>query len=375
MAVTIPTFEEIKALIIGDIEAALSQTIPILPKAVLRRLAGALAGAWLILYKYNSDAHRERFVQTASLKYLKLLGELVRVNQQPASGWIGECEITCTGSSGTIAAGTQFVKSDTGVVYITTAEEFISPGTVTLSIVAGTMGDTGNLIVSDVLDIVSPLAGVALQATVSAVTTDGDDAEDIETYRQRVLNAYQKKPQGGASADYEQWALEAPNVISVYPYSSTTPGIVDIYIEVDNQTDGIPTAGQLTATEAYINYDPTTGRATRRPVTAELNMQPISRYDFDITINALAPDTPATRALIDDALDTYMEERAPYIQGLTILRRDTISQIEIVSLIFSIIQPLGATISSVELYDMTGAIDLYVLTAGEKAKLNSVTYA
>ena len=77
MAVTIPTFEDIKALIIGDIESALSQTIPILPKAVFRRLAGALAGAWLILYKYNSDAHRERFVQTASLEFLKKLGELV----------------------------------------------------------------------------------------------------------------------------------------------------------------------------------------------------------------------------------------------------------------------------------------------------------
>lgn len=375
MAVTIPTFEEIKALIIGDIETALSQTIPILPKAVLRRLAGALAGAWLILYKYNSDAHRERFVQTASLKYLKLLGELVRVNQQPATTWLGECEITGTGSSGTIPAGTQFVKSDTGSVYIVLEEEFISPGTITLSIQATTSGENGNLIVSDTLDIVSPISGIAESATVSAVTIDGDDAEDIETYRQRVLNAYQKKPQGGALADYEQWGLEAPNVISVYPYASATPGIVDIYIEVDNQTDGIPTAGQLTATADYINYDMSTGKAVRRPVTAELNMEPITRYEFDVTINALAPDTPATRALIDDAIDTYMQERAPYIQGLSTMRKDTISQIEIVSLIYSIIQPIGATISSVTLEDITGAIDLYVLAAGEKAKLDDVIYA
>lgn len=375
MAVTIPTFDEIKTLIIGDIESALSQTIPILPKAVLRRLAGALAGAWLILYRYNSDAHRERFVQTASLKYLKMLGELVRVNQQLATGWTGQAVIIGTGSSGTIPATTQFVKSDTGVIYITSTEVFISPGNITITLVSVDTGDIANLSIGDSIDIVSPITGVALTAIVSVVTTDGDDAEDIETYRQRVLNAYQKKPQGGASADYEQWGLEAPNVISVYPYSSTTPGIADIYIEVDNHTDGIPTAGQLTATEDYLNYDMSTGKAVRRPLTAELNMLPITRYVFDITINSLSPDTPATRALIDAAILSYLLERAPYIQGLTILRRDTISQIEIVSLIFAIIQPLGVTISSVALYDITGAIDLYVLTAGEKAKLGTIVYA
>jgi uncharacterized phage protein gp47/JayE len=375
MAVTIPTFEEIKTAIIGDIETALSQSIPILPKAVLRRLAGALAGVWLILYKYNSDAHRERFVQTASLKYLKLLGELVRVTQQPATQFIGQATIVGTGSSGTISAGTQFVKADTGKVFITTAEVFISVGNITLDLISTESGDTSNLFVSDILTIVSPLAGVATTTTISSVTQSADDAEDIETYRQRVLNAYQKKPQGGASADYESWGLEAPNGISIYPYTSTTPGIVDIYVEVDNQTDGIPTAPQLTETSNYINYDTSTGRRTRRPMTAELNMLPITRYEFDVLINALSPDTPATRALIDDAIEIYLLERAPYIQGLSINRKDTISQIQIVSLIFAIIEPLGATISSVALSDITGQIDLYVLSAGQKAKLGAVTYA
>ncbi len=375
MAVTIPTFEDIKALIIGDIESSLSQTIPILPKAVFRRLAGALAGAWLILYKYNSDAHRERFVQTASLEFLKKLGELVRVNQQTATQWIGDIQIVGTGSSGTIPAGTQYIKADTGQVFITTEEIFILVGTLTVDAMSTNSGDTSNLIVGDILTIVSPIAGIATTAIVSTVIQSADDAEEIETYRQRVLNAYQKKPQGGASADYEAWGLESPNVISIYPYSSTTPGIVDIYVEVDNTVDGIPTPTQLTETEEYLNYDTTTGKAIRRPVTAELNMLAITRYEFDITINALSPDTPATRALIDDAIESYLLERAPYIRGLTISRKDTISQTAITSLVFSIVEPLGATISSVALFDITGAIDLYVLTAGEKAKLGTVTYA
>ena len=42
---------------------------------------------------------------------------------------------------------------------------------------------------------------------------------------------------------------------------------------------------------------------------------------------------------------------------------------------FSVISALGATVSSIALYDITGAIDLYALGAGEKAKLGTVTYA
>ncbi|MBP7582960.1 MAG: baseplate J/gp47 family protein [Spirochaetes bacterium] len=369
-----PTLSEITALIIGDIEAALAQTIPIIPKAVWRIVARALAGAWLILYKYGTALHRERFVQTASLTYLKYLGELVRVFQQPASTWNGTAEITATGSTGTLEAGTQFVFSASGVVYTVDTSVAITPGTLTLSLTAGTSGDIGTLSNGSVLDIVTPIAGVGMTATVASTVTSGDDAEDTETYRQRVLDAYQKKPQGGASADYEAWGKEAPNVVSIYPYSAATPGQVDIYCEVDDQPDGIPTSGQLDEIEEYMLYDMQTQRGTRKPMTAELNVYAITRRLFDIQIENLSPDIPATRAAIDDAVDAYLQERTPYIRGLSIIRRDTVSQIEIQYIVFSVISALGATISKITLSDITGAIDLHVLGAGEKAKLGTVTY-
>ena len=370
-----PTLSEITALIVGDIEAALSQTIPIMPRAVWRVFARALAGAWLILYKFGNALHRERFVQTASLTYLKYIGEMVRVFQRQASTWQGTATISATGSSGSIPAGTQFVYSSSGIVYTLDFGTFITPGTLTLQLTAGTSGDIGTLSNGSVLDIVTPLPGVGMTATVTATTTSGDDAESVEAYRQRVLNAYQRKPQGGASADYEQWGMEAPNVVAIYPYSASTPGQVDIYAEVDNQVDGIPTSDQLDEVEEYLNYDTTTGRAIRRPVTAEINMHPISRYTFDITINSLSPSTPAIRDAIDAALADYIAEREPYIRGLSTIRRDTISQVEIQYIVFSVIQPLGSTVSSIALYDITGAIDLYVLGSGQKAKLGTVSYA
>ena len=369
------TINEIYALIISDIEAALSQTIPIIPKAVWRRVAMALAGAWLILYKYGTQLHRERFVQTASIEWLRLLGELVAVNQQAASTWAGTASIICTGSVGAIDAGTQFLNSLTGVVYLVETGIIITPGTLVLSLFSGSSGDIGNLTTGDVLDIVSPLAGVALTATAVATTQSGDDAEDVETYRQRVLNAYQKKPQGGATTDYEQWGLEAPNVINIYPYAAATPGEVDIYVEVDNQVDGIPDAAQLDETEEYLLYDPVTGRRTRRPITATLNMLAITRREFDVEVISLSPDTPANRTAIDDALEAYMLERAPYIRGLSLMRTDTISQIEVTALIFQVLNPLGATIASCEVSDIGGPVYSYTLLAGEKSKIGVVTYA
>lgn len=369
-----PTLSEITALIVGDIEAALSQTIPVMPKAVWRVFARAIAGAWLILYKFGNALHRERFVQTASLTYLKYIGEMVRVFQRQASTWQGTATISATGSTGSIPAGTQFVYSSSGIVYTLDTGIFITPGTLTLALTSGTSGDIGTLSNGSVLDIVTPLPGVGMTATVTATTTSGDDAESVEAYRQRVLNAYQRKPQGGASADYEQWGMEAPNVIHIYPYTASTPGQVDIYAEVDNQVDGIPTSDQLDEIEEYCWYDMQTGRGSRAPMTAEIIMHPISRRIFDIEIVSLSPSSPAIRDAIDSALADYMTEREPFVRGLAGKRQDTISQVEIQYIVFSVIQPLGATVSKVHLADLTGRIDLHVLGAGEKAKLGTVSY-
>jgi len=374
MAISTPTIREIQQRIVSDIESETGQTIPLISKAVFRILAFALAGAWIILYKYGTDAFKQRFVQTANETFLALLGELVDVFRQPATVWSGECDVISNVETGDISAGTQLINNNTGIVYRVSTGVNLSIGTVTFQCASTQGGALGNLNAGDVLDFVSPPAGTESSATVSASTIAGEDQEPLETYRQRVLDAYQKKPQGGALADYEQWAKEAPNVINAYPYASATPGQVNVYIEVDDQTDGIPTSDQLDAALNYIKFDPVTGRARRRPVTAEVFTLPIDRLTFDFEIISLSPDTPEIRDDIEDALTELMLQKAPYIQGLSITRADTISQAEAISITQRVAQDAGSTISGVNVRESGSLINLYVLGEGEKAKAGSFTF-
>lgn len=375
MALTNITINDIADNIIGDIEASTGQIIPAIAKAVFRVLSYALAGVFIILYKYGTDAFRQRFPQTATGQWLKYLGEIVDVNIIPAGIWEGEAEIEATGAVGNIDAGTQFVKNDTGKVYEVTIGVVIAPGTLTLNLIATEGGADSDLIVGDIINIVSPIAGVELTAEITVVTTQGSDEEDTEEYRQRVIDRWKAKPQGGAAVDYVVWGMEAPNSENIYPYSSTTPTEITVYVEVDDQPDGIPTAGQLVIVEDYLTYDPDTGAQNRKPLGVVLDMQPISRTEFDVEITDLNPDTPETEQDIEDALTALFLQKEPYIQGLSTERLDYVTYAEAVSVIYSVLQAAGATVSAIDVEESGNPVTIYVLGDGEKSKLGTLTFS
>jgi uncharacterized phage protein gp47/JayE len=374
MALANLSIADIAENILSDIEAEIGQTIPRLAKMVFVILAYAIAGVWIILYKYSSDAYRQRFPQTASGIYLSYLGELVGLTRDVAIVWEGEAEIIATGNSGSIDADTQFLKTDTGKVFVVVTGVVIAPGTLTLSLIATEAGSESDLIVGDTLDIVSAIAGVEMSAIISAVTTPADDIEDLEDYRLRIIERYTARPQGGAAIDYVVWGKEAPNVSAIYPYSSTTPTEIDLYVEVDDQTDGIPTAGELTAVEAAVTYNPDTGVQDRKPLGVTVTAIAITRTEFDVELTTLNPDTPAIRAEISAALTALFLSKAPYIQGASISRVDTITYTEVVAIIYAVLQANSATVTSVSLEESATPVTIYPLGQGEKAKLGTLTY-
>ncbi len=376
MALSTPTISEIAANIIADIEAEYSQNIPILAKAVFRVWAFIQSGIFIILYKFGTEQFKQRFVQTANETFLALLGEQVGVVRTPAQIWTGTGSVPVTTTGGVIQAGTQLVNNATGVVYIVTPSKAIilSP-TETMTLQSTVGGDISNLVVSDEITFVSPQPGIGDTVTITIVSQEGADIEPVEQYRQRVLDRYQKQPQGGALADYELWAEEAVNVINAYPYAGTTPGTVEVFIEVDNQTDGIPTAPQLAAALESINFDPVTGRATRRPVTAEVTTEAITRTTFVVEVQSLNPDTPDIRTAIDEAVDDQYGDKEPFIQGLSIVRRDTITNAEVASIVSTVASANGSTVNNVITKEGGIPFDLRTLGQGEKAKVTTpLTY-
>lgn len=103
--ITIPTLAEIRDQILSDIESATGQSTPLLPKAVWRVLAAAMAGALVLLYRFGAWAYRQIFTLTADEEGLYNKAAEYGMTRAPAVQWIGTA--TATGDDDTVVlAGT-----------------------------------------------------------------------------------------------------------------------------------------------------------------------------------------------------------------------------------------------------------------------------
>lgn len=397
MALSTPTTAEIADNILGQLETSLSATFPLLPKAFARVLAKALAGVITLLYKYAGWIFLQMFVVTASFRETTVNGRTIR----PLIEWgrligVGDplaavsaelvIEVTVLVQTGELPSGSQLLYSPTGVVYITTSSIALDAATKQVTVRAASdqqggdgSGDIGNLDPGATLSFASPLANVARDAEVISQAVTGADEESEDAYRTRVIKRFQRKPQGGAYADYQQWGLEAEGVVNIYPYTGTEPGTVTVYVEASEESsgspDGVPTTAQKNAVRDLINLDQN-GLASRRPANAALNMiLPITRTAFDIEIVGLDPDTPDTRAAINAAADEYFRSREPFIVGLSILpRRDLITLAGLTAVVEEVASARGAAVVIVKLKLLGSPIPAHSMVQGEKAKLGTSTY-
>ena len=397
MSLVTPTTKEVGDNIIAQLEASLNQTIPLLPKSFLRVLAKVLGAVFIILYKYGGFIFLQMFVQSASavettvngntLTPLTQWGRLIGVGDPtPATSAELLIDITVETQTGSLLSGTQLVSTENGVTYITLAEVLLNAPVVQANILAvsdqaggGGAGAIGNLEAGAIVSFANPLPNVARDAVVDSQVVTGANAEDTEVYRQRIIDRFQKTPQGGAYADYEQWGEEVAGIVNVYPYTSDCPGQVDVYVEAtpasSGNPDGIPTTAQLEAVLASIEFDDA-GLASRRPANALANAFPIDRLEFNVEVVGLEVDNEASvQASIDTAMTEYFLGREPYIIGLTIPpRKDRNTSSSIGGIINDIVSAAGGIFASSTIIRNGIPIELYTLGIGEKSKVGTVTY-
>ena len=396
MTIQIPTTSELRDNIVANIEASISQTVPLLPKSFIRVLATVLAAVLVVLYKYGGFIFQQIFVETASFSQTTIngapvvplieWGRLVGVGD-PDLATQAEVTIDLTVNSvgsGSLPAGTQFLHAPSGVVYVTIASTPLVVGTVNVDVRAASdsaggdgSGSQGNREIGDILSAVSPLPGIIQDAPVTGTITTGVNAETEEAYRQRIIDRFQFRPQGGAYADYQQWSVEVAGIINAYPYTSTIPGYVDVYCECssDIEPDGIPPQALLDDVQNSINFDED-GRATRRPASAYSTVLPITRTGFDVTvINLVVNDQPSVEAEIQRALEQYFFQLEPYILGVTLPpRRDRITVIGVLAIVQEIVSANGGVFDDAFLEIGGNLVTDIFLTEGEKAKLLSLTF-
>ena len=78
MALDIPTTAELTATMVSQIESAISQTIPLLPKSFTRVLAKARAGIDVQLYRYAGFIWLQEYVKHATMEECTINGKRVR---------------------------------------------------------------------------------------------------------------------------------------------------------------------------------------------------------------------------------------------------------------------------------------------------------
>jgi len=370
---TIPTAAEIKARIISDLETALSQTTPAFPKSWNRAIAGALAGFILLLYQVILWVYRQAFPETADERSLTLLGNLVNVFRLSAE--FAEIQADVTGVNAYTIVDDLFMGSNS-VVYKVTTGAVIALGTASVELTAQESGEIGNLPNGTVLDIVSPNPNLDGTATITATNTSGDDAESLDSFRARVSSAYSKRRTGGAPADYEAWGLETPNFDWISPLDEPdTAGEIQVYGRVDNQTDGIPSAGQLLELYDYLTEDPVTGLRTRHPIGPDVEPLAISRFEFDITIS-IQNGTTQIKADIETAVTLYVENQEPFNAAIRKVIKDTISEGGISSVANRVANPDSATVTVVLLEQVVPALTIqsYQLFGGIFGKVNTISF-
>lgn len=398
MAYKNKTIEEVQQLLIRSFEHEFNTQLRILPKSFIKILCKVFAGVFIVVYKLVGWYFLQMFPETADWKEVTILGvrlrPLVKLGVlfgvgEPLAGvqWRGIITIDVLTQGSVLYSGTQLKSSVTGKLYIVEETKTLLQQKETVSVVCTEIGTAGNLEQNDTLNFVNPYGFIKTEAVVSDVARVGLDNELESSYRNRVINRFRLQPQGGALADYRIWASEVPGVLNVYPYNDKEqPGGVLLYVSgiSDVYVDRVPDKGLLKKVGEACTYDPQTGRATRKPLTAMLdpkndgsysNVKPVSVAVFDVVITGVSGIAPADFAqVVKPSLQNYFLDRDLYIRGLSDdnNRTNVISKNHVITVINQIAVSVKAIFETAEIRKDGKVAPLYTLDNGELARLGAL---
>lgn len=306
MAFVRPTLKEIVDRAKTDLGTRIVGSATVLRRSVIASIATVLGGAIHLTYGFIEYMAKQMFADTAEAEFLERHAAIYGVARNAAT--FADGPVVFTGSDGTeIPAGTLMQRADE-IQYVTDAIGTISGGTVTVNVTCLTAGETGNLEAGQPLTLVSPISGVTSEGTVdTGGIIGGQDEEDDDGLRERLIAKIQTPPHGGNENDYEQWAKEVTGVtrVWVYPsqYGDGTVGVA--FVRDDDTPSIIPSAGEVADVQAYID--------ARAPVTADVTVWAPTASPLNFTINLDgASDTAAVKAaIIAELTDLIRREAEP----------------------------------------------------------------
>lgn len=398
MAYENKTVDDVYNLLIQSFQEKFNNSIRLLPKSFIVVLSKVLSGIFVIPYKLCGWFYLQLFPDTASFETINVLGHtvcpLVKLGNlfgvgEPTSGqaWNGIITASVVNEGRVIMTGTQLKSDRTGFIYVTSETVTTEGETTEIPVQCTQSGADGNLSSGEILKFVSPLGAVEQEATVSESTQTGSDDETEAHYRQRVVNRYSSQPQGGALSDYRIWSYDASGVLQTYPYNGeNSPGDVIIYVAgtTDIYPDRVPGRELCVAVGEACTYDPDTGIANRKPLTAILdpdndgtyrNVKPVSVVSVDVYVSEVAGvDAADFGSSFKSAVSTYLLEREPYIRGLSDdnNRTNSIQTNSLIAIANSVATSLKAQFGTVTMKINDVTIANYTLGSGELSELGKL---
>lgn len=377
----IPTIAQINALIIADLEAGLNITIPTFGKSYLRAQSDVQAGKLWLLYLLNAEIQKNIFVDTADPisagGTLERFG-IIYLGRLPFPATQAQYTCTVTGTTGgVIPAGTQYRSDDSALnpsmLFILDSAYTMPASTGSITLRALVAGSGSRLDVGNTLSSIAPIPLVDRAATVSAQAVEPQEAEDIEAYRQKTIDAIRLEPQGGSGADYRIWAQEVSGIVRAYPYAASgLSSEVNIFLESD-EPDGIPTPQNLQDVQDAIEL-PTANRPARKPLTVIVNYLPIVPRVIDINITSFTGITVDLQTLIKDAVTARLAQIRPFVDSIDIVadRDDYFDTNSVIQIVLEA-QP-GSVFGAVTMEVDGVPTQAITFTGGDIPTLNDITY-
>ncbi len=299
-----PTLSALVTRIRADFRSRLSISGSLLRRAMADVLAVVWAGAVHMTHGHLEWLGRQLIALYAEREFLIDIGSMYGIS--PTAATFATGTLTATGVDTTVIPTDTIYVRDDGVTYKVLSDATIAGGTATVSVQAVAAGAAGNIAydASETLDLETPIAGVDTSASLdSPGISGGNDEEGTEALRARVLLRLREPPQGGASQDYEAWALAVAGVTRAWVYENENGlGTVVVRFVRDDDTPSIfPDAGEVTTVQTALDAE--------RPITADVTAAAPVESAVAFTI-AVTPDTTAVRDAIEAELEDLMLREA-----------------------------------------------------------------
>jgi len=269
------TLAELIARVEQDFSARFFGTSAPLRRSVLKVLARVWAAIVFLLTLLLEWIYRNSFVHLCDPDQVPLHGIPIGIYQTPSQFASGP--VKATGTIGeTVDQGTIIQDIDGNLEYETVQDyDFDENGEAVLEITSLDGGTEYNQLADTIMEFQSSNPNWDTEVVVQEDgLAGGDDQEDLEDERARILYKKQNPPQGGADADYVQRVTALPNitqawVLGGYPQANNVQVVLADYDKVELTPPQPPTVADADVERAQESItDPTWKPVTAVPIAS-----------------------------------------------------------------------------------------------------------